>query len=202
MQDLHTRDLISARKSLWGSLSTLYLLACQVRVPVGDLGLCCVCVVSFERWLSPLCWFSTHRILQKLTKSVRHWAIFLTSVPFYINCSMKCKRLPTTYDLMTTQTEVPNPVTNQCVCVLGGGGEGDWGDHEWKRIKNDLCVISMDNVLKTPWCVKTHQTHTSTTYKQLPKDPPPPPTLKPHTHWCRHLHCCHPQENQQIYTTA
>ena len=32
------------------SLFTLYLLACQVRVTIGDSGLCCcVCVTSFER---------------------------------------------------------------------------------------------------------------------------------------------------------
>ena len=32
------------------SLCTLYLLACQVRVTVGDSGLCCcVCVTSLER---------------------------------------------------------------------------------------------------------------------------------------------------------
>ena len=32
----------------WG-LRTLYLHACQVRVTVGDSGLCCACVTSFER---------------------------------------------------------------------------------------------------------------------------------------------------------
>ena len=38
------------RTHLWWSLRTLYLLACQVRVTVGDSGLCCcVCVTSFER---------------------------------------------------------------------------------------------------------------------------------------------------------
>ena len=32
-----------------------YLLACQVRVTVGDSGLCCcVCLLSFERGLTPL----------------------------------------------------------------------------------------------------------------------------------------------------
>ena len=32
------------------SLVTLYLLACHVRVTIGDSGLCCcVCVTSFER---------------------------------------------------------------------------------------------------------------------------------------------------------
>ena len=38
-----------------GFIRTLYLLACQVRVTVGDSGLCCcVCVTSFERLLTPL----------------------------------------------------------------------------------------------------------------------------------------------------
>ena len=38
------------------SLCTLYLHVCQVRVTVGDLGLCCcTCVMYFERWLTPLC---------------------------------------------------------------------------------------------------------------------------------------------------
>ena len=34
---------------LWWSLCTLYLHVCQVRVAVGDSGLCCACVTSFER---------------------------------------------------------------------------------------------------------------------------------------------------------
>ena len=37
-------------------LCTLYWHACQVRVTVAELGLCCcVCVTSCERWLTPLC---------------------------------------------------------------------------------------------------------------------------------------------------
>ena len=39
---------------LWWSLCTLYLHACQVRVTVGDSGLCCTCVTYFERRLTPL----------------------------------------------------------------------------------------------------------------------------------------------------
>ena len=39
---------------LWWSLRTLYLLAYQVWSTVGDSGLpYCVCVTSFERWLTP-----------------------------------------------------------------------------------------------------------------------------------------------------
>ena len=38
---------------LWWSLCTLCLL--KVRVTAGDSGLCCVCVTSFERYLTPLC---------------------------------------------------------------------------------------------------------------------------------------------------
>ena len=34
--------------SLWWSLCTLYLHMCQVRVTVGDSGLCCICVTSFK----------------------------------------------------------------------------------------------------------------------------------------------------------
>ena len=34
---------------LWWSLCALYLLARQVRVAMGNSGLCCVCVPSFER---------------------------------------------------------------------------------------------------------------------------------------------------------
>ena len=33
---------------LWWSLCTLYLHTCQVRVTVGDSGLCCTCVTYFE----------------------------------------------------------------------------------------------------------------------------------------------------------
>ena len=38
---------------LWWRLCTLYLLACQARVGIGGLGLCCVRVASFERCLTP-----------------------------------------------------------------------------------------------------------------------------------------------------
>ena len=41
---------------LWWSLCTLYLHACQVKLIVGNSGLCyCVCVMSFARYLTPLC---------------------------------------------------------------------------------------------------------------------------------------------------
>ena len=44
------------RMYLWWSLCTLNLFACQVRVTVGDSGLCCcVCVTSFERSITHLC---------------------------------------------------------------------------------------------------------------------------------------------------
>ena len=36
---------------------TLYLLVRQRRFTVGDSSLCCVHVISFQHWLSPLCWF-------------------------------------------------------------------------------------------------------------------------------------------------
>ena len=43
------------------AIYTLYLLACQVRVIVGDSGLCCcVSVTSVERLLSPLCVDTVH----------------------------------------------------------------------------------------------------------------------------------------------
>ena len=34
---------------------TLCLHACQVRVTVGESGLCCPCVMYFKPWLTPLC---------------------------------------------------------------------------------------------------------------------------------------------------
>ena len=44
------------RMYLWWSLCTLYLHACQVRVTVGDSGLCCcTCVTYFEGELTPSC---------------------------------------------------------------------------------------------------------------------------------------------------
>ena len=40
----------------WWSLCTLYLHVCQVRVTVGDSGLCCcACDTYLERQLTPLC---------------------------------------------------------------------------------------------------------------------------------------------------
>ena len=43
------------RMSLWWSLCTLSLHACQVRVTEGDLGLCCVCLTSFKHKSTSLC---------------------------------------------------------------------------------------------------------------------------------------------------
>ena len=44
------------RMYLWWSLCTLYLHACQLRVAVGDSGLCCcACIACFKQWLAPLC---------------------------------------------------------------------------------------------------------------------------------------------------
>ena len=56
-QNLKQNRSQSARQMyLWWSLCSLCLLACQVRVSIGDSGLCCcVCVTSFERLFSPLC---------------------------------------------------------------------------------------------------------------------------------------------------
>ena len=48
--------------SIWLHLHILYLLACQVRVTVGDSGLCCVCVASFDHLLTPLCADSAHAL--------------------------------------------------------------------------------------------------------------------------------------------
>ena len=48
---------------LWWSLCTLYLLACQVRVTIGDSGLCCCAIVMSKIfWAlinSFVCWFCT-----------------------------------------------------------------------------------------------------------------------------------------------
>ena len=46
---------------LWWSLCTSYLHACQMRVTVGDSGLCCcACVAYFEHLFNSLvCWFRT-----------------------------------------------------------------------------------------------------------------------------------------------
>ena len=42
---------------LWWSLCTLYLLACQVRVTVGDSGLCCCTCYVFRALINSLvCW--------------------------------------------------------------------------------------------------------------------------------------------------
>ena len=57
----YLRIRIPSRMYLCWSLCTLCLLAFQVRVIVGDSGLCCnVCVTSFERWLPPFCVDSSH----------------------------------------------------------------------------------------------------------------------------------------------
>ena len=47
---------------LWCSLCTLYLHACQVRVTVGDWGLCCYsCYVFWTLINSLVCWFYTEQ---------------------------------------------------------------------------------------------------------------------------------------------
>ena len=144
MQNQHTRDLISARKSLWGSLSTLYLLACQVRVHVGDLGLCCVCVVSFECWLSPLCWFSTHRILQKLTKSVPHWAIFFNLCTFLHKLFHEMQA--TSHNIrLNDNPDRSAKSCNKSVCVCWGGGGGGGRRLRWSWVRKHqkwfLCYL-------------------------------------------------------------
>ena len=53
---LATFSTKTTRLYLWWNLCTLFLLACQVRVTLGDSDLCCcVCVMSFARSLAPLC---------------------------------------------------------------------------------------------------------------------------------------------------
>ena len=53
-QMLRWLQLQTVITSLW-SLGPLHLHACQVRVTVGDSGLCCTCVTYFEHQLTPLC---------------------------------------------------------------------------------------------------------------------------------------------------
>ena len=57
---IYTRELISTQnmwhRYLWWSLCAVYLHACQVRVTVGNSGLCCcTCIMYFECQLTPLC---------------------------------------------------------------------------------------------------------------------------------------------------
>ena len=60
------------RMYLCWSLCTLYWHAYQVRVTVGDSCLrFCVCVTSFERWLTPLCFFSFSSPVQVMGKESR-----------------------------------------------------------------------------------------------------------------------------------
>ena len=48
---LHQRYVLNQRMYGWWSLCTLHLHACQVRVTVGDSGLCCcTCATCFERY--------------------------------------------------------------------------------------------------------------------------------------------------------
>ena len=58
---VNTRYINSIRGCLWWSLCTCYLLACQVRVTVGDSGLCCFCFCDVFRVQinSLVCWFCT-----------------------------------------------------------------------------------------------------------------------------------------------
>ena len=59
--------------------SILYLRACQVRVHVGDSGLCCsVCVTSLECWLTPLCVDCTRAVWASTCYSRQGLSPFLT----------------------------------------------------------------------------------------------------------------------------
>ena len=78
---------------LWWSLCTLYLHACQMRVTIGDSGLCCcICVMCFERWLTPLCVDSV--VVAEVVVVVLWWWWKCTSgrvcVPLYLHaCHMR-----------------------------------------------------------------------------------------------------------------
>ena len=60
----NTRYINSIRGCLWWSLCTCYLLACHVRVTVGDSGLCCFCLcdVFWAQINSLVSWFCTSAV--------------------------------------------------------------------------------------------------------------------------------------------
>ena len=174
--------------------------------------LLCLCGVFRALIISLVCWFSAHRILQKLTKSVPHWAIFFFF--FFYFCTFLHQLF---HEMQATSHNIQlndNPDRSAkscnksvCVCVCWGVGGGGGGRLRWSWVKKHqkwfLCYLyGTSDVWKLIRPI--HQQHTNNSPKTPPPPPPPPPppTLKPCTHWCRHLHCCHPQENQQIYTTA
>ena len=68
------------RMYLWWSWCTLYLHACQMRVTLGDSGLCCcTCVTYFKCQLTPLCVDSYPRL-------VSLWNVLLHALSPWYNC--------------------------------------------------------------------------------------------------------------------
>ena len=69
--------LSNLRMDIWCSLCSLYLLAWQVRVTVGDSGLCCVQLISFER----LCLFFAFKcIFHQLPLSSYAFSLWYRSI--------------------------------------------------------------------------------------------------------------------------
>ena len=70
-------------------LGTLYLHACQVRVTLGDAGICCcISVTYFERLLSPLCVssikrYGQNRLFWELATYIHtsHWTVCFGNPP-------------------------------------------------------------------------------------------------------------------------
>ena len=55
VHEVHQRHKLHQRYiCLWWSLCALYLHACQVRVTVGDLGLCCYTCYVFQALINSL----------------------------------------------------------------------------------------------------------------------------------------------------
>ena len=82
---------------LWWNLSTLHWLACQVRVTVGDSGLCCcVCLTSFERYIdSFVCWLCTSARGLVPFQILSSSSFFLSFFIFYLlfSCDLRRSKL-------------------------------------------------------------------------------------------------------------
>ena len=93
---------------LWWSLCTWYLHACQVRVTVGNSGLCCcICVTSFKCYWMPLCVDSDLSVVVR-TLIPRSCTLMIFSAFLLADCSV----LTTATQTQHTSTSTSNTTHN------------------------------------------------------------------------------------------
>ena len=118
----NTRYINSIRGCLWWSLCTCYLLACQVRITVGDSGLCCFCFCDVFRVQinSLVCWFCTSALGLVLFHSL---CTYTTCVSWF-----RCK--PLEHLVQALFIIWSDNISFYLVSALVLSAEGTWSSHD------------------------------------------------------------------------